>query len=136
MNPKSLRDHGPDRRTTKGIGRDELDAVVHRKGWIAGPMPGERAGLTAAGDVRGEVAEELSGILHHLDPIGMPRITLDLREATSLDPFVIHALMDAWERRGRQWGCIRILAAPGAVRQYLDLLSLERALDIVLPGDI
>jgi len=127
---------GEDRRTTQGISRGELDAAVHREGRVSGPIPGERAVLTATGDICGEAAEELAGIARRLDPIEMPLLTLDVREVTALDPVVIHALMHAWERRGQERGCIRILAAPGSVLQYLDLLGLQRALDIVLSGKL
>jgi hypothetical protein len=70
-----------------------------------------------------------------LDPEQAPQFTLDLRRATTLDPLVIYALLNAWERRGRQWGCVRVLVTPGEVQQYLDSLALEQALDIIHPGE-
>src|SRR5205814_2833557 len=51
------------------------------------------------------------------------------------DPMIIHALMHAWERRSRQWGCIRVLVVPGPVQQYLDRLGLDHAFDVVHPGE-
>jgi hypothetical protein len=103
---------------------------------ISGPIYGDRAMLAAKGDVRGEVADALSAALRDADPDEAPLLTVDLQRANSLDPLIIHALMHAWERRGRQWGCVRVLVTPGPVQQYLDRLGLDHAFDIVHPGEL
>jgi hypothetical protein len=125
-----------DRRDTHGISRTDLAPVAGEPGLISGPIYGDRATLAAESNIRGEVADALSATLRDLDPGETPLLALDLRKATALDPLVIHALMHAWERRGRQSGCVRVLVTPGPVQQYLDRLGLDHAFDIVHPGEL
>jgi hypothetical protein len=129
-------EHGEDRRETHGISRDDLGPVASELGLISGPIYGDRAVLAAEGAVHGDVADALAAALRDLDPGEAPLLTLDLRRASSLDPLIIHALMHAWERRGRQWGCVRLLVSPGPVQQYLDRLGLDHAFDLVHPGEL
>jgi len=117
------------------IGGAGFRSFTREGGYLAGPSDDERPVLKAVGSVRHGLAQELVSALNHLDPDQIPQFTLDLRQATSLEPLVVHALMAAWERRWRQWGCVRILVAPGEVQRYLDHLALERALDIIHPGE-
>jgi hypothetical protein len=93
-------------------------------------LEGTRTCLQARGAVYGEAAKELASALARLDPNQHPLLTLDLREATGLDPSVVHGLMHAWERRGQQRGCVRVLVSPGPVQRFLDSLGLQRALDV------
>lgn len=90
---------------------------------------GDRTLITASGDVRGR-AQEVANIIQRLDPFEHPRITLDLRKAHTISPLIIHALMRAWERRDRTFGCIRVQTVPGEVARYVHQLRLEHALDL------
>ena len=78
------------RRETHGVSRRDLGPVAGERGLISGPSYGERAVLTAEGDVRAGVAEALSSALRDLDPEETPLLTIDLQRASSLEPLVIH----------------------------------------------
>lgn len=94
------------------------------------PVAAEPVMLTRGGTVAGDTAVELAALIEQLDPKDHPRLTLDLREATSLDPTVAQALLQAWERRGQERGSVRVLVSPGAVERFFDALGLERAFEI------
>jgi hypothetical protein len=113
---------------------EEPDAVAAEpaRNEIAVGTANDRTLITAAGDVRAR-AQELSNTIQHLDPFEHPRITLDLRDANSIDPLVVHALLRAWEHRDRAFGCVRVLTGPGDVARYLHGLRLEHALDLQHP---
>lgn len=94
--------------------------------------------LTARGAVIGEAAQDLASQLADLDPEDSPVMTLDLREATALDPLVVNALLKARERRSGDQaedqgpeGDVRILVCPGRVQKFLDSLRLEHAFEVV-----
>jgi hypothetical protein len=120
-----------DRRSTHGVGREELGPAEAHPARISGPTGEERALLVATGDLVGQAGIELADTLRHLDPKQYPSLTLDLRGATTLDPLVIHALLHARERRGDEWGCIRVLVAPGPVDHLLSVPRLQRLFDVV-----
>lgn len=121
-----------ERQTTLTVEEDEVEAFpsasVHTPKITVEPH-GDRTLITASGNVRVR-AQEVANIIQHLDPFEHPRVTLDLRKAHTISPLVIHALMRAWERRDRTFGCIRVQTAPGEVARYVQQLRLEHALDL------
>jgi anti-anti-sigma regulatory factor len=92
--------------------------------------------LVAEGEVTGPSAAELTSTLRHLDPGQHPTVTLDLQNATILDPLVVNGLLAAWERRCERAGSVRVLVSPGPVRQFLAALGLTHAVHLVSAADL
>jgi anti-anti-sigma regulatory factor len=113
----------------------ELGLPVFRAPGIAGLVEGNGAVIVASGDVLGDAAQDLALEIRHLDPAAHPVVTLDLRQATALDPLVVHALLHARQRRGDEWGRVRLLVAPGRVARFFSLPRLQRLFDVVVTGD-
>lgn len=89
--------------------------------------------LAASGNVVGAAARDLAAGITQLDPTTSPKVTVDLRGATSVDPPVAVALMRAWDRRSHRPGSVRILASMGPVARFLDLLGLSQVMDMAGP---
>jgi hypothetical protein len=132
---RGQRPKGSSRRDTHGVGRQELGPEEHRAAVVSAPAGDASAPLVARGDVIGEAAQQLDRAIRTLDPVTHPLLTLDLRRATALDPLVIHSLLHARQRRGDQWGTVRVLVAPGAVERFLNHPRFQRLFDIVHPGE-
>ena len=103
-----------DHRETHGVSRAELDSPKVHPAAISRPHDGDRTVIVASGDMTRDAAQQAGGEIESLQAGEHPLLTLDLRGATALDPRIVHALMHAWERRDRGWGCIRLLGPPAA----------------------
>jgi hypothetical protein len=113
------------------VGRTELGPADRHAPRIAGPVESDGPLLVALGDVLGEAAEQLAVEIRRLDPHAHPSFTVDLRQATAIDPLVIHALLHARNRRGDEWGAVRLLVAPGNVERFLNHPRFHRLFEIV-----
>lgn len=112
-------------------GPSSLGATRPRPGAITVEDQGDRLLIRATGPVVFEVARQLADELLGANAADVARIHLDLTEATTLDPGVVGALLQAWERRGRTLGTIQIAVSEGHVGHYLRSLGLDRALELV-----